>query len=225
MSYKTINLKEDLSLYNNYKLCYIDEIDKVYYDYTKLALEYQKSPEFQEFKKEKDIKIKQQGYISSNDELYIKYDSILRKALDMEDVPNPEYIPGEQELYAYFTPASLKDQWGDDWNDAPYEHNAGIPYDKDYSSKNAELTIIKIPFIIKSYNARLPKDWIYNNSPFCIADINGGAVAWIFDYVHNTNSAVSIYAGCTPELFQNKLKEIETNNPDWIYYPPESDDD
>lgn len=31
--------------------------------------------------------------------------------------------------WAYFTTRPLFEQWGDDWNDAPYEHNAGEPYD------------------------------------------------------------------------------------------------
>jgi hypothetical protein len=31
--------------------------------------------------------------------------------------------------WAFFTTRSLKEQWGDDWNDAPYEHNAGDPYE------------------------------------------------------------------------------------------------
>lgn len=30
--------------------------------------------------------------------------------------------------WAYFTTQKLEDQWGDDWDDAPYEHNAGEPY-------------------------------------------------------------------------------------------------
>jgi hypothetical protein len=35
------------------------------------------------------------------------------------------YVDG---VFAYFTTQSLKKQTGDDWNDAPYEHNAGEPY-------------------------------------------------------------------------------------------------
>ena len=35
------------------------------------------------------------------------------------------YVDGH---YAYFTTQDLKSQWGDDWDDAPYEHNAGEPY-------------------------------------------------------------------------------------------------
>jgi hypothetical protein len=29
---------------------------------------------------------------------------------------------------AYFTTQDLATQWGDDWNDYPYQHNAGTPY-------------------------------------------------------------------------------------------------
>ena len=31
--------------------------------------------------------------------------------------------------WAWFTTLDLDKQWGDDWNDAPYEHNAGPPYE------------------------------------------------------------------------------------------------
>ena len=31
--------------------------------------------------------------------------------------------------FAYFTTQDLEKQWGDDWDDAPYEHNAGTPYE------------------------------------------------------------------------------------------------
>ena len=32
--------------------------------------------------------------------------------------------------WLYFTD-NMDNQWGDDWDDAPYEHNAGAPYDRD----------------------------------------------------------------------------------------------
>jgi hypothetical protein len=35
------------------------------------------------------------------------------------------YVDGHS---AFFTSQDLKSQWGDDWEDAPYEHNAGEPY-------------------------------------------------------------------------------------------------
>ena len=30
---------------------------------------------------------------------------------------------------AFFTTQNLEDQWGDDWDDIPYEHNSGYPYE------------------------------------------------------------------------------------------------
>ena len=39
------------------------------------------------------------------------------------------YVKGP---WAYFTTQPLKKQWGDDWDDAPYEHNAGEPYGPGY---------------------------------------------------------------------------------------------
>jgi hypothetical protein len=36
------------------------------------------------------------------------------------------YVDGP---WAYFTTQPLREQWGDDWSDAPYEHNAGPPYE------------------------------------------------------------------------------------------------
>ena len=34
----------------------------------------------------------------------------------------------------YFTELDdVTKQWGDDWDDVPYEHNSGTPYESDYS--------------------------------------------------------------------------------------------
>ena len=33
--------------------------------------------------------------------------------------------------WAWFTTQPVTEQWGDDWDDAPYEHNAGSPYEGD----------------------------------------------------------------------------------------------
>lgn len=41
----------------------------------------------------------------------------------------------------YFGDTECEDYWGDDWNDAPYEHNAGIVY-REYVKK-MEIIILK----------------------------------------------------------------------------------
>ena len=47
-------------------------------------------------------------------------------------VDSDEYFDAPMTLY--FTELEdVTEQWGDDWDDAPYEHNAGTPYENDYS--------------------------------------------------------------------------------------------
>lgn len=228
-----VQLTEDLTALQDYKLCYIDSINRTYTDYTPDAKAYRETDEYKNYyKKIKlycDKKLKEQGCYSTSDPEYnsLWNNDIIHRGTEMTEYPNPDYIPGEQEYYAYFTPVELSEQTGDDWNDYPYEYNAGEPYDIDYSKDNTrnEYTIIKIPFYPKSYDVKFPRDWgRYENSPFCVDDINGGAVAWIFDYKYKTKKSVAVYAGDNPEIFRNKLKQIEENSPDWEY-TEDSDED
>ena len=222
----------------NYKLCYIDDINRTYYDYTPEAKAYRETEEWKEQDRLRTEKLHREGHMSSDDpEFSLWANSILKRGADCQDYPNPDCIPGEQEMYAYFTPLPLEEQWGDDWNDSPYDCNAGCPYDDvtdevkesetcpgvKYVSKSHEITIIQIPFTIKSFNTRYPKDWGCN-SPFCVDDINRGAVAWIYDFNYHNKKSVCIYAGINPFDFVEKIKEIETNNPDWYYSPDDYDE-
>ena len=233
--YKTVKISEVTEELNNYKLCYIDEIPKTYYDYTPEAKAYRETDEWKEQDRLREEKSRKQGYMSSDDPEFSYWaNPILRRGADCEDYPNPDYIPGEQELYAYFTPLPLDEQTGDDWNDAPYDCNAGAPYDdvidetKELDNgvgivtKSHEIGIIRIPFAIKSYNTSLPKDYGYN-TPFCVDDINRGAVAWIYDYNYENKKAVVVHAGENPIQFIDKIKQIEINNPNWEYSPDEDD--
>lgn len=214
--------------YKNYKLCYIDEISKTYMDYTPEAKAYRETEEWKEQDRLREEKFQREKFMSSDDPEFSYWaNPILRKGADCDEYPNPEYIEGEQELYAYFTPLSLDEQWGDDWNDAPYDCNAGEPYDdvtdeveeKDgwkVVTKSHEITIVRVPFAIKSYNTMMPKDYGYN-SPFCVDDINRGAVAWIYDYNATLKKHVTIHAGINPFDFVKKIEQIAENNPDWEY--------
>jgi len=69
----------------------------------------------------------------------------------------------------YFT-EKFDDQWGDDWNDVPYEHNAGQPYEED------DRRVISIyfeggDFIFPNHNQC--------NSQFSVEDINKGDIPWL----------------------------------------------
>ena len=179
---KTIKeiLDEGFEKYKDYKLCYIDDIETTYSDWDEESQAIINSPNFS-WEKEHEMF----GYNSPR--------------LNLKDYPNPDYIEEKQEKYAYFTPISLDKQWGDDWNDTPFEHNAGIPYDNDYNDRNnrIEITIIKIPFYL-DYHAKYAGDWGYN-SPFSVQEINRGVVAWI--YLESKKDYDTIFAGDSIEKF------------------------
>ena len=59
------------------------------------------------------------------------------------------------------------DYWGDDWNDVPYEHNAGSVYDV-----NKEL---EAHYNLVGCTVFEPCDG-YNNSPYSMSDIKEGVV-------------------------------------------------
>lgn len=87
---------------------------------------------------------------------------------EIEDNAKLCYVEGS---WAYFTTRPLNKQWGDDWNDAPYEHNAGRPYvDQDEPGE-----VFKVAF-----ESRHEMPGHQNlNSPWSVQQINAGCVAWL----------------------------------------------
>lgn len=97
----------------------------------------------------------------------------------------------------YFTD-NFKNQWGDDWDDAPYYCNAGEPYEiredsSDEQNKNAG-HIRYLGYLPNryAYGVQTPDEANTNHS---VADINGGAVAWLY----NRSRKSSLMAGATIE--------------------------
>ena len=83
----------------------------------------------------------------------------------------------------YFTD-NFKHQWGDDWNDAPYEHNADPPYEWDErESWKWNITHgrghIRYIAIMPEWCIRQPCDG-HLNSPYSVENINKGAIAWLY---------------------------------------------
>lgn len=214
--YTTIK-KEDAVKYGKLRLCYVGEINQTYWDYTPEAKAYRETEEWKEQDRLRTEKLHREGFLTSNDpEFGWGMNQILERGSDGKNYPNPEYIEGKQEYYAYFTPVPLNKQWGDDWDDAPYEYNAEIPYDDVYdeNDERTEIEIVRVPFYIPyddGWSIRFPKDWGGDNSLFCVRDINAGAVAWIFCHgghrKSNTDS-VAIHAGCSPSEFLEKINKI-----------------
>lgn len=69
---------------------------------------------------------------------------------------------------AYFSSNQPEDETGDDWDDAPYEHNAGVPY-------GDGSTVVMVMFIA---NFERPCDGVIN-SRFSVDDINRKHIAWL----------------------------------------------
>ena len=107
--------------------------------------------------------------------------------------------------WAYFTTQHLAEQWGDDWNDAPYDCNAGLPYR--YLSEHDQgepWTVIKVgwegPF-------EAPNAWKVN-SRYSVQDINRGAVPWLVAERYGQAHGVTIPAGLSLGAFIAAVQSV-----------------
>lgn len=194
--YTVLKTREELKL-SNYKLCYIDEIPQTYYDDAPETKAWKKTEEFAKLWREEHEK--QETALKTVGSYSPDFNSDYWRKLVMQEYPNPEYIPGKQTHYAYFTSNSLENQWGDDWDDRPYDCNAERPYD------NEQTQIIMVPFY-KPESLMLPHEICGAvNCAYSVEDINSGAVAWLYNRENN----ISIPAGITPTEFFDKLDKIQ----------------
>ena len=104
------------------------------------------------------------------------------KIIDFESKGNViRFYLGEDDCFDY---------WGDDWNDYPYEHNAGIVYER-YCCGFADF------YVDLNLNVCTPDtDWHYSgNSPFCKEDFkNKKAPCVVIPYESGWNACYSIWA-------------------------------
>lgn len=120
---------------------------------------------------------------------------------EQKKVPVLCYVDGP---WAYFTTQPLENQWGDDWNDAPYEHNAGTPYafhEHDRARGKEPWEIVKVvwegPFFTPGHDT--------SNSRYSVEMINAGQIAWLRtdEWV---KTPVAIPAGTPLPLFIEKVR-------------------
>jgi hypothetical protein len=98
--------------------------------------------------------------------------------------------------WCWFTQLALEDQWGDDWNDAPYEHNAGTPYQD-------EPNVFSIAAIDACFST---PDSGYLNSPNSVEDINiRKRVPWLRADVGNDSA--DIWAGTPISQFTRIIED------------------
>ena len=183
----------DPDIWKDFKLCYIDKIPEEISDWCKESKDYMLRPDFS-WEKEHEM----YGFGKSPN-------------FRLEYFPNPDVVEGNQ-YYAYFTEVDLSEQWGDDWDDSPYEHNAGEPYDVTWKGKEKiEHIILVIPFEAGDKWIRLPEDYGFGgNSPWCVKNIDQGLIPWIF-YQTKNGGAEMIRAGICPGEFINTLNRIKND--------------
>lgn len=100
--------------------------------------------------------------------------------------------------WAWFSTLAPTEQWGDDWNDAPYEHNAGEPYqytDHDRQQGRPEYQLERIAY----HGQILTPCELSNvrNTPWSVQDINAGKVPWFTAW----GTEDKLFAGATIEEF------------------------
>ncbi len=100
--------------------------------------------------------------------------------------------------WAYFTDKPLDKQWGDDWDDFPYDCNGGEPYD--YPLRVAYDCELETP---------AEKGGI--NVPWSVQQINSGVIAWLATPCWRKDKPVVIMAGATLPEFCQKVKEAGGN--------------
>ncbi|MCK9432636.1 MAG: hypothetical protein M0R00_06730 [Candidatus Omnitrophica bacterium] len=107
------------------------------------------------------------------------------------------YIDGP---WAYFTTQSLKKQWGDDWDDAPYECNAGPPYGPEEGDKPWEIIKIAWDGDFEQPNIHSPRtEWSVKN-------INQKCVPWLAS-ASFMDRRICIWAGTKLPVFKKLIKK------------------
>lgn len=118
--------------------------------------------------------------------------------------------------FAYFTSIPVELQWGDDWNDAPYEHNAGKPYSDHRPTPGAarvEHSILKVAF---DGDLSTPRDGFDYNSPYSVEDINiRKAAPWLRTYPYKEEEVLKIWAGDSLDTFIRVVTKAGGN----VYIP------
>jgi hypothetical protein len=121
------------------------------------------------------------------------------------------------EHWAYFTTQSLQKQWGDDWDDKPYEHNAGDPYAPNCFHYSDERGSVKNP---QDWNKDGTPKWEiikvawdgyfsppcegHLNSTWSVKDINHKCIPWLS---RPYDKPLNIWAGTSLSKFKKLIRE------------------
>lgn len=118
-----------------------------------------------------------------------------------ENEPVLCYVEG---CFAYFTTQPLSKQWGDDWNDAPYEHNAGTPYEFNAVTMKHGTQPWEIIKVAWEGPFNTPRG-SQINSQWSVERINAGEIAWLRTFEWFDGDKIEIMAGTTLENFKKMV--------------------
>ncbi|NYH19919.1 hypothetical protein [Paraburkholderia bryophila] len=97
--------------------------------------------------------------------------------------------------WAYFTRLPLDQQWGDGWEQAPYEQHAGLPYD----DGPEQILTVAFDGPLQVPNADYGKQ-------LSVIEINRGDAPWLRTQDFISNAPVHIMAGASLERFVEQVE-------------------
>ncbi len=114
------------------------------------------------------------------------------------------YVKG---VTAYFTTCPLTHQYGDDWNDVPYECNAGAPYTwSAYMLERHGVAHYEITPVVFVGPYCEPRDYHECGSPYSVQRINQKVTPWLRPAFYAPPEAKPIFAGETLPMFRNLIE-------------------
>ena len=121
--------------------------------------------------------------------------STTNESKEEERMTNLPVLCYVRDNWAWFTTLPLEDQWGDDWDDVPYQHNAGYPYSSNPNSWELTKIAWDGPFIE-------PSEWTKGIS---VRFINAGVVPWLRTVTY-IEPIITIFAGITLFGFRKRIE-------------------
>lgn len=127
-----------------------------------------------------------------------------RQNENQANTPSMEQFVGDGEVpilcyvrehLAWFTTAPLLEQWGDDWNDIPYEDNAGDPYE----SKAGEYRLYRLAYT--SDILLTPSERATGSSNVSVDMIHRKFTPWLTDW----DGKYQVGAGATMQEFTDTV--------------------
>lgn len=146
-----------------------------------------------------------------------------RELANLMDVPPTSFlcyatnrcIKNKYKITLYFSTKAAALNWGDDWGDIPYEHNAGVPYSASvyhFSDKSHGLCQSQWDYYVPRFyifsvtldrknSVALPHEYFasdgtiaeFTNSNFSVEQINLKKKAWL-----ENNKGMMLFADATP---------------------------